>query len=404
MSFSDGRRPPVMLCAVLLAAGAAAIAWALLEHRLTQQVALFLLFLLCALSVGMLLECRRFINCCTRRLQGLHPGEADHLRREVLALTLEREISLVAASGCDSVEAARRILELLSFGMEIHGGAVFVARKDGDLRPLFARWGRRSGQLERAAAVLPDTLISAASAAYRRAAQNSINIRRKTALLLPFGGEDGARGLLAVVVPESHADTALYLCRQVLRPVSLALRVPALYERAVFDALTGLYSRRHFETELPRIFEEARRTGQPLSLIMTDIDHFKRINDTYGHKTGDEVLAGVARVVRSILRSYDMAFRYGGEEFCIVLQRTDLRTAFKVAERIRKMVSRSVLRSTDGRQVPVTLSCGVAELCGFDAGYTDLVERADGALYEAKRGGRNRTVTATPKPTAKTGA
>jgi len=394
MSDSETRRPPSLLVAFLIGVGCLAVAWGLYCERLPVRTALFVLFVLCGLSVGMLTECWRWIRCYARHLGSVRFGEVERLRREITALTLEREISLVAASGVDSSEAAQRITELLGLGLDVRGAAVLVARQNA-LLPLFARWGRKSAQLQRAAAILPAQLLSAAINAYSRSAQTTINIARKTAVIIPFGGEDGATGTLIVVVPKKQAETALYICRQVLRPVSVALRVPALYERAVFDPLTSLFSRRHLEAELPRIFSEAKRTQHPLSLIMLDIDHFKHINDTYGHKTGDEVLAKVAKVLRSCLRSYDTAFRYGGEEFCVALPRTALPTAAKVAERIRKTVQKTEFLSADGRKIAVTVSLGVAQLAPSDANYTSLIERADAALYQAKRSGRNRVIVAT---------
>lgn len=394
---SENRKPPALLCAFLIGAGLVVVAWTLLEGRINLRNALFILFLLCSLSVGMLVECWRWIICYTRRRsEDFVSSETARLRSEIVALTLEREISLVAASGCDPNEAATRIIELLGLGFNLTGGAVFVADSE-DLTPLFARWGRKRGQSDRTAQILPSEVVQAALKAYHRSAQITVKVKRKSVIALPFGGEDGARGVLVVAVPVKEAKTALYLCRQVLRPVSVALRVPTLYKRAVFDGLTGLYSRRHLESELPRMFEEARRLNTPLSVIMLDIDHFKNINDRYGHKTGDLVLAGVARVVRSMLRSYDAAFRYGGEEFCIVLPRTALQTARKVAERIRNTVAHSVFRSTKNESIPVTISCGVATLTETDETHTSLVERADEALYEAKRNGRNQTVCAKHK-------
>ena len=394
MSDSETKKPPSLLVAFLIGMGCFAVAWGLYCERLSAKTALTVLFALCGLSVGMLAECWRWIRCCARYLGSVRFGEVDGLRREITALTLEREISLVAASGVDSTEAAQRITELLGLALDIRGAAVLVARRNA-LLPLFACWGRRRAQLERAVTILPPTLLSAAINAYSRSAQTVVNIARKTAVIIPFGGEDGATGTLIVVVPRKQAETALYICRQVLRPISVALRVPALYERAVFDALTSLFSRRHLEAELPRIFSEAKRTHHPLSIIMLDIDHFKRINDTYGHRTGDEVLAKVAKVLRSCLRSYDTAFRYGGEEFCVALPRTALPAAAKVAERIRKTVQETEFLSADGTKIAVTVSLGVAQLASSDANHTSVIERADAALYEAKQSGRNRVVTAT---------
>ena len=158
---------------------------------------------------------------------------------------------------------------------------------------------------------------------------------------------------------------------------------------ATTDALTGLYNRRHI---MDRFEEECGRAqrGEGLSCIMLDADHFKRVNDLYGHQQGDEVLRMIARQIRASLRAYDIVGRYGGEEFIALLPGTDLATARTVAERLRKTIQESaVLRTPAGEPDPTTVSLGLTQWRAGDT-VDALIHRADQALYRAKAEGRNR--------------
>lgn len=160
---------------------------------------------------------------------------------------------------------------------------------------------------------------------------------------------------------------------------------------AINDSLTGLNNRRYFDKVLPQEYERARRDGLPFSLIMLDVDNFKQFNDTYGHHLGDRILATIGRVLRKTLRTIDFAFRYGGEEFVVILPETNLENAHKVAERIRQRVmteSRKLLRSPD--DAPVTVSMGVSCYPHDSACSITLLAMADQLLYQAKKDGRNR--------------
>ncbi len=164
-----------------------------------------------------------------------------------------------------------------------------------------------------------------------------------------------------------------------------------LLELATTDGLTGLTNRRHFLERGRAELERARRTGHPVSCIMFDVDHFKKVNDTYGHDAGDAVLKTLARTARETLRGMDVLGRIGGEEFAAILPETDLEAALHAAERLRLAVA-SMNVEHDGRPLPVTVSLGVALSSGPDESLDDLLRRADQALYRAKQGGRNRVV------------
>src|SRR6267154_2558043 len=164
-------------------------------------------------------------------------------------------------------------------------------------------------------------------------------------------------------------------------------------EMAITDGLTGLYNRRYMETHLSTLVEQAAGRGKPLSLLVLDIDYFKAINDTWGHDAGDDVLREFAVRVKKSIRGIDLACRYGGEEFVIVMPETDMAVAALVAERIRRRIAGEPFPIDQGaKAIDVTLSIGLAALAGpQDTGAT-ILKRADQALYRAKRDGRNRVV------------
>jgi len=166
----------------------------------------------------------------------------------------------------------------------------------------------------------------------------------------------------------------------------------ALRFQATRDALTGIYNRGAALKRLEEELDRARRENKPLSVLMMDIDHFKKINDTYGHLVGDTVLKEMVRRIQGVLRSYDVVGRFGGEEFVVILPNADGDIAGRVAERIRAAVSAHPV--TDGGvSVSVTLSAGVAA-SGTTLAVDALIQAADEALYQAKRTGRNRVCTA----------
>jgi diguanylate cyclase (GGDEF)-like protein len=175
-------------------------------------------------------------------------------------------------------------------------------------------------------------------------------------------------------------------------------------EAALREPLTGLYNRRHFQERFAAEVAVAHRHGRPLSLLMIDVDHFKRVNDKHGHLAGDEVLKTVARALQQGIRIEDILARFGGEEFVVLAREAEQAEAMAVAERLRQLVEVAQTRWESGHDVPVgitvTVSIGVAQLGGEET-ERDLFEAADQAVYKAKKNGRNRIVAAgarTPKP------
>ncbi len=174
---------------------------------------------------------------------------------------------------------------------------------------------------------------------------------------------------------------------------SLRDNVQAAIELAVVDALTGLNNRRFLETHLAQALDQAAHKGRPLSLMILDIDHFKSVNDTYGHDAGDEVLKVFARRVKRVLRSADLVCRLGGEEFVVVMPDTPLEVAERIAERVRAVVESERFPIDASRAIPVTTSIGLTQR-GADANADALLRRADKALYASKAAGRNRVTAA----------
>lgn len=226
-----------------------------------------------------------------------------------------------------------------------------------------------------------------------------------------FGGSErliGAGSVLAL--PLAHADqcdaVAVFVSRSLeafdaqdlrsagilVNQVGAAMQNARLYDQmqrqATTDGLTGLANHRAFQARVEESIAHSRRTGQALSLILTDIDHFKRVNDTYGHPIGDAVLRDVAKILEGIARKNDLVARYGGEEFVLLLPGSDAHAAVSLAERLRVEVQQHVMQSSSG-DVAVTLSLGIAQWRGGTDTRQALIDRADQALYACKGAGRN---------------
>lgn len=170
--------------------------------------------------------------------------------------------------------------------------------------------------------------------------------------------------------------------------ISLALENNRLYEISVSDGLTNLYNRRYLEQRLSKELSYARRFRKPLTVLMTDVDFFKRLNDSFGHQAGDHALRRVSETLIEGLRDYDVVARYGGEEFAVVLLSTPRSKGASTAERLRQAIEAADIQFR-GQRLPVTISVGVASYPEDAADAEELIDIADRALYEAKRRGRN---------------
>lgn len=162
-----------------------------------------------------------------------------------------------------------------------------------------------------------------------------------------------------------------------------------LYSIATTDGLTGLLNRREFDKRILEEFSRAKRHKSTLSLALFDIDFFKKINDTYGHNTGDVILRELSKLISANTRNCDVLARYGGEEFALILPETPQARAYELLERLRAMVEKETFNKSI-RPLNATISVGVAQIDPNDSTPVNFVERADQALYKAKEGGRNR--------------
>jgi diguanylate cyclase (GGDEF)-like protein len=195
----------------------------------------------------------------------------------------------------------------------------------------------------------------------------------------------------------SYGLPDLQYITRIVRFASIALENANLFRQATTDRMTGLFSHHFFEKNLDEELERARRYKSTFRLVMFDIDHFKKFNDTYGHLQGDRIIREISRILCKSIRQVDFPARYGGEEFAVILPAVDIKGALVVADRLRKRVEQfGFPSSNDGDPLHVTISVGVTE---FDAesfyAPSEVIREADRALYQSKENGRNR-VTASP--------
>ncbi len=173
--------------------------------------------------------------------------------------------------------------------------------------------------------------------------------------------------------------------------------VATLRKQVVTDPLTGLFNVRHFRKSLEHELERTRRTGMTTALVMVDLDHFKSVNDTWGHEAGNLLLQTVAQLLQDQTRKLDICCRYGGEEFAVILPSTELMLARQVAERCLNAL-RNTLIPLESTDLQVTASIGVAVADNSSQTSDRLIEDADECMYDAKKGGRNQVVSKRPQP------
>jgi len=216
-------------------------------------------------------------------------------------------------------------------------------------------------------------------------------------LVLPLLVKDEVIGTFTVAArrtgafPSDRREMLGVIANQVAISLQNARMVQALEEQATTDGLTGLVNHRTFQERFATMLGRAERHDFAVALLLTDIDHFKKVNDTHGHPTGDEVLRRVAGILKASARKIDIVARYGGEEFALVLEATDRTGARQLAERIRNEVAQQTFQSGKG-PFKATLSIGVATYPHDGREKAEIIAHADQALYAAKHGGRNRTL------------
>ncbi|MDH4379638.1 MAG: diguanylate cyclase [Vampirovibrionales bacterium] len=206
---------------------------------------------------------------------------------------------------------------------------------------------------------------------------------------LAFGLFVGANQWVNIAAPLCTAGTVV-LMTYVLRYLSRTADLEVTYQLATTDAMTGLKNHRYFQEHLARMLDQSKRSGQPVALLMVDIDYFKKFNDTYGHQAGDRVLKAVSQKLEHTVRKSDLVARYGGEEMAVVLADTDAEAAFQTAQKIVAAVAAEPYGIAEGTFKHVTISVGVSVCPDHALEPADLIAVADVGLYAAKEGGRNR--------------
>ena len=214
----------------------------------------------------------------------------------------------------------------------------------------------------------------------------------KPELLIPLKVKENLNGFLIFGKKLSGKDftnSEYNFMNFISEAAAIAMENAFLYMQATMDRMTGLFVNHYFKNRLLSEMLRAKRYKQHLSLIMVDIDHFKKVNDTYGHQLGDKVIKAIGGIIMDAIREIDIAARYGGEEFAIILPETDQESACTVCERLRATVENHDFKSRRG-SLKITASFGVATLLSTDATPGMFIERADELLYHSKKTGRNR--------------
>jgi len=227
----------------------------------------------------------------------------------------------------------------------------------------------------------------------------------KSHLTLPLTVEGEILGCISINSDQSNAFDAQDLQffsvigYQMAATLKHFQRFSSIKNIAIYDTLTGLHNRRYFEERLGIEAQKSFYSGTPLSLVMVDIDHFKKVNDTFGHTEGDQVLCKTSSLLKNSVRKKDTVARYGGEEFILILPEAGLEASFVIAERIRRLVENTLFEL--GRaQINITISMGISNFPSHRAkSKEELVKMADQALYDAKRGGRNKVCIYTERST-----
>ena len=227
------------------------------------------------------------------------------------------------------------------------------------------------------------------------AATRDIYEKLKPEIVIPLKSKNSINGLIFLsqkIMENSYTEQDFQFLEKMAKFASIAVENSRLYRMATLDRMTGLYIHHYFQERLLEEIKRSERTGTPLTLLMADLDHFKNINDKYGHPQGDIILKGTASIIHQNIRGFDIASRYGGEEFAIILPETDITASDIIAERLRKKIEDSVYKNGK-TEIRVTISIGLAQFDSkIDKNGLDLIKRADHFLYIAKKNGRNRVV------------
>jgi two-component system, cell cycle response regulator len=342
--------------------------------------------------------------------EGVFSRVIDLLDSKLFESTILNELGSLASVSKDYKETVRAVLEILSRVVGNSIGVVLMFEEE-DMVLHISR--PTSMDCFEAAQARTNVLAhdygweTAAAARVKLSVHGEENLKVKqdqaperaySFVHIPLTAQKKVIGILVACSYQSpaFARDAQAILNLVQNQVTIVVDNARLYEAtrqlAITDGLTRIYNHRFFQELFEKEFTRSDRYNTVFSLIMIDIDHFKKINDTYGHLCGDEILKSLASLVKSCLRTMDIVARYGGEEFAILLPETGGAEALQTAERIRRAVEENTFMGTD-QGLNVTVSLGVATYPSpLVSDRADIIAKADGALYEAKEGGRNKAI------------
>ncbi len=356
-----------------------------------QRLVVALLALLILVSLVAWLEGRSIVRAVARLVRAANAIAAGDLERRVPVsgrdelATLARSFNEMAAQLSARLHELESERERLQDAITLFGEAL-AATHDVDqlLRVVLDAEVEATGAT--GGLVLVDGRVAARVGAHDG----------KERIEVPLRAGDVSFGHLTLVgdgFDEEHTLTAVSLAGHAVVALDNARLHRIVEQQALVDGLTGLANRRHAQEVLDAELMRAARFGGPVALVLCDLDDFKNVNDRFGHLAGDDVLRELASVLRDTVRAVDVAARWGGEEFALLLPATDLAGASQLAERARTALERRTILTQDGESIHVTASFGVAAHPDHGSG-DDLLAAADAALYEAKRRGKNRVLTA----------
>jgi two-component system, cell cycle response regulator len=342
--------------------------------------------------------------------EGVFSRVIDLLDSKLFESTILNELGSLASVSKDYKETVRAVLEILSRVVGNSIGVILMFEEEDMVVHI-----SRPTSMESFEAAQARTNVLARDYGWETAAADRVKLsvhgeenlkvkqdqapeRAYSFVHIPLTAQKKVIGILVACSYQSpaFARDAQAILNLVQNQVTIVVDNARLYEAtrqlAITDGLTRIYNHRFFQELFEKEFTRSDRYNTVFSLIMIDIDHFKKINDTYGHLCGDEILKSLASLVKSCLRTMDIVARYGGEEFAILLPETGGAEALQTAERIRRAVEENTFMGTD-QGLNVTVSLGVATYPSpLVSDRADVIAKADGALYEAKEGGRNKAI------------
>ncbi|MBI5675494.1 MAG: diguanylate cyclase [Nitrospirae bacterium] len=293
-------------------------------------------------------------------------------------------------------ELKSMVVDILKETLDADEVDIVVPREESDYRVL--TWTLSSNKIVRRKVDEDDPLAIVIINWIKGMVRAEIISDDKKQILLPIEKNEHRLALIAARSTKKPFDTIrLMLIKAIISHVAVAFENARLYSIAITDELTGLYSQRHFNYRMDKMFYDFIKYGEKLTLLMLDIDDFKKVNDTYGHMVGDIILKEIAGCIIESIKQTDVAFRYGGEEFTVLLRLTDLKDGKYVSERIRKSIEHFVF-DKGNHNIKLTVSIGVSNCPDNALTIYDLKLTADKALYEAKGLGKNRTVVSDAQP------